>query len=93
MGTPVEQPILAIDFNYRNNVVLRARIDLASLKSRVDERTNADPRNRTRLSSGDIPIQVGYDALREIVRLDVTLQGKAPDLRYEPPMAPDGTLQ
>lgn len=63
------------------------------LQPGINECSEAHPGNGAGFAGGDIPVHVGYDALRQIIGLDLSLHGKTSDLWNEPLMATDGALQ
>ena len=88
----VEQVFLAADRHQRDEVFLRARVDLAAAVARVDERADADPRQRPGLAGGDVAEEVRDHALRQVVRLDLVADGERLQLGHEAPVPADDAL-
>ena len=67
----------------------RALVDLAAAEARIDERPEPDARQQSGLARGDVTEQVGDDALRQVVGLDLVGDRERLQLGHEPPVAAD----
>ena len=90
---PVEQVLLAVDFDQRHQILGRALVDLAAAEARIDERAEADARELARLAGGDVAEQVRDHALRQVVGLDLVRDRERLQLRHESPVAADDALE
>ena len=88
----VHQVILAADVDQRDEVFLRAVVDLAAAVARSTKVPRPTREICARLAAGDVAEEVGDDALRQVVALDLVLHRELLQLRYQPPVAPTTRL-
>ena len=67
----VEQYFLAVEGYEFDEVFGGAGVDLAAAVARIDERAEADAGEMRRAVRGDVAEQVGDDALRQVIALDL----------------------
>ena len=68
---------------------MRAGVELAAAVARIGEGAEADPGQVTGLAGGDVAEEVGDDALRQVVGLDLAGHGQRLQLRHQAPVAAD----
>ena len=85
----VEKVFLAVDLHHAHQVPGGAAVDLAAAEARVDEGAEADPGDGAGLAGGDVAVQVGDDALGQVVGLDAVGHGEFLQARDETPVAAD----
>ena len=88
----VEQPLAAGHFHQFDKVFRRYTVDLAAVLARIDEGTQTHPRQQARALAGDVAVELGNAAKRQIIRLDLVIERQAAELRHQRPMSADGTL-
>ena len=71
-----------------DQVLGRARVDLAAAPARVDEGAEPDPAEQAGLARGDVAVEVRDAALREVVALDPVLRGELPSCGISPQWPP-----
>ena len=93
IGKPsIEQAFLAAERDQLDQVFGRARIEFAAAIARIDEGAEPDGRDMAGAMRGNVAEQMGDHALRQIIGLDLVLEGELLQLRREPPMAADHPL-
>ena len=89
----VEQVLHGVEGDQLDAVVGRPLVDLPAAMPRVDEGPQPHPGQQAGLARGNVPEQLRDGALRQIVRLDLVLQGHLPQLGRQGPMATHGPLE
>ena len=77
----VEQPLLAVDLEEADDVLGGALVDAAALAGGIDEGAQADLGQHARLGTGDLAVELGDDAERQVVGLDAVLDRHPGELR------------
>jgi hypothetical protein len=67
----VEQALLAAQGDQFDQVLGAAGVELAAAVARIDEGAHADARDMTGAICGDVAKQMGYDALGQIIGIDL----------------------
>ena len=75
-----------------DQVLGRPGIDLAAAIARIDEGAEPDGGDMAGAMGGDVAEQMGDHALRQVIGLDLVVEGELLQLRHEPPMAADHAL-
>ena len=88
----VEQPLLAVDLEEADDVLGGAFVDAAALLAGVDEGAQADLGQHAGLGAGDLAVELGDDAERQVVGLDAVLDRHPGELRHQRPVAADAAL-
>jgi len=60
--------------------------------TRIDESAQTDPGDRARLAGGNVAVQVGDDALRQVVGFDFARHRQRLQFWHQPPVAADDPL-
>jgi hypothetical protein len=85
----VEQRLLAVDVDQPHQLVGGLRVELAAAQARVDEGTEADARQVPRSPRGDVAVEMGDDALRQVPGLDASFHRQLLQLGHQAPMPAD----
>ena len=88
----VEQPLLAVDLHQPHQLFGGACIELAATIGRVDEGTETDLGKKPGLASRNLAKQMRYASERQIVGLDVVVDGHPGQLRHQAKVSADQTL-
>ena len=89
---PIEQALLAVERDQLDQVLGRPGIDLAAAIARIDEGAEPDGGDMAGAMGGDVAEQMGDHALRQVIGLDLVVEGELLQLRHKPPMAADHAL-
>ena len=89
----VEQVLLAADGHQLDAVFGGVVVDLAAAVAWVDECVEADPREQPGLACGGIAEQLGDHTLRQVVGLDLAVDGHLAELARHAPVAADGPFE
>ena len=81
-GRLVEQPLAAVEFDELDDVLGRHHVHLASAEPRVHVGMETDLREQSRLARSARTVELGDDALRQVVALDLVLLRGLGDLRH-----------
>lgn len=94
MENPLKKKnFLAVQRNELDQFLLHRLVDLAALEARIDERSYPDSGQGAGFTRGDVPIEMGNDAFREVVSLDLVFDRQFFDARDQSVVAPDDALQ
>ena len=85
----IEEEFLAVDLDQPDQVLLGAFVDLAAAVARIDERAESHAREVAGPLGRDVAEQMGDDALREIVGLDLVGDRETLQLRHQSPVPAD----
>ena len=88
----VEQAFLAAERDQLDHVLSRAGVELAAAVARIDEGAQADAREMAGPVRRDVAKQMGDDALRQIIGLDLVGDRELLQFGREAPMAADDAL-
>ena len=85
----VEEILRPVDLHQADEVGGRAGVELAAAVPRIGERVEADPGEMAGLAGGDVAVEMGDDALRQVVGLDRARDGQSLQLRHQAPVSAD----
>jgi len=89
----VEEVLLAADGHQLDAVLGGLVVDLSAAVARVDERVQANPGEQARLTGSGVAEQLCDHTLRQVVGLDLVVDGHLAQLARHPPVPADGPLQ
>ena len=88
----VEQVLLAVQLEQFDHILARRRVELATIDARIDEGAQTHMSQGARLAGGDIAVQVGDDALWQVVGLQLVGLRQPTECRHQPPVAANHAL-
>ena len=85
----VKKVLLAVDLHHPDQVFDGAAVEFPAVDTRVREGVQAHRGQRTGSPGRDVSVQMGDDALRQVVGGDLLIAGELTDARYQPHVAAD----
>ena len=85
----VEQILRAVDLHHADEVGGRAGVELAAAVARIGEGVETDAREVAGLAGSDVAVEMGDDALRQVVGLDLARDRQRLQLGHQAPVPAD----